>query len=72
MDYKDEWKYLRERIRELRMAKGMSIQVLADCANMDRKVISRIENGVVDGITFATLCKIADAFEVPPGELVRR
>jgi DNA-binding Xre family transcriptional regulator len=72
MEYRDEWKYLREKITRLRKGRGMSIQALADYANMDRSSLSRIESGKVASITFETLCKIAEALEVPPGELVRR
>ncbi len=72
MAYNDEWKYVRKRIRELRIARGMSIQALADYANIDRSNLSNIENGKVVNMWFTTLYKIAEALEVPPGELVRR
>lgn len=72
MIYEQEWKYVRDRIRELRTAKGWSVQALADYANKDRRDISRIEKGQVHSITFETLCRIAEALEVPPGELVRK
>jgi transcriptional regulator with XRE-family HTH domain len=72
MSYEDEWKYVRDRIKELRTAKGLSIQALADIADMERVNLGRIERGVATNITFLTLCKIAEALEVAPGELVRR
>jgi DNA-binding Xre family transcriptional regulator len=73
MRYEEEWKYVRERITELRKARGMSIQALADYANIDRSGLSRLESGKnATGIYFSTLCKIAEALDVPPGELVRK
>ena len=71
MSYQEEWEYLIKRIKELRIAKGMSIQALADYANMDRPNVSRIEAGRVRGITFETICRIAEVLEVSPKELMR-
>lgn len=72
MEYEREWKYVRERIKKLRKERGLSIQALADYANIDRSSLSRIESGHATGIYFTTLCRIAEALEVPPGELVRK
>ncbi len=72
MTYDEEWKYVRNRIQELRLARGWSIQALADYANKDRRDVSRIEKGQVNSITLQTLCKIAEALEVPPAELLRK
>jgi transcriptional regulator with XRE-family HTH domain len=70
--YEEEWKYVREKITELRKKRGMSIQALADVANIDRPNLSYIESGKASGMYFSTLCRIADALEIPPGELVRK
>ncbi len=72
MDYQEEWDYVRKRIKELRIAKGLSIQALADIANIDRPNLSYIESGRANGMFFTTLCKIAEALEVAPGDLVRK
>ncbi len=72
MEYEREWDYLRKRIRQLRTERNLSIQALADYANMERKNLSNIESGIAGGITLHTICKIAEALEVAPGELVRR
>ncbi len=72
MGYQQEWEYVIKRIKELREAKGWSIQALADYANMDRANISRIEAGIVTNIYFSTLCRIAETLEVSPGELIRK
>ncbi len=71
MDYQKEWDYVRRRIKELRIAKGLSIQALADIANIDRPNLSYIESGKAKGMFFETLCKIAEALDVKPSELVR-
>jgi DNA-binding Xre family transcriptional regulator len=72
MGYAEEWKFVRERITELRKARGLSIQALADYANIDRSNLSDIESGKAKGMYFSTLCDIAEALEVTPGDLVRR
>ncbi len=71
MGYEEEWKYVRSRITELRKAKGWSIQALADYANMDRSNLSYIESGKAKGMYLTTLCSLAEALEVTPGELLR-
>ena len=73
MEYEKEWEYVRGRITQLRKEKGWSIQALADYANIERSSLSRLESGKnATGIYFTTLCRIAEALEVPPGELVRK
>ncbi len=71
MAYEEEWTYLRHKITELRKARGWSIQALADYSDIDRSNLSYIESGRAHSMTYSTLCKIAEALEVPPGELVR-
>ncbi len=72
MEYEEEWKYVRNKITELRKARGWSIQALADYADMDRSNMSYIESGKANGMYLSTLCKIAEALEVAPGDLVRK
>ncbi len=72
MDYPEDWAYVIKRIRQLREAKSWSLQALADYANMDRANLSRIEAGQAVNMYFSTLCKIAEALEVSPGELIRK
>jgi DNA-binding Xre family transcriptional regulator len=72
MAYQEEWDYVRGRITELRKARGLSIQALADIADIERPNLSRLESGRSSSIHFTTLCKLADALGVPPGDLVRR
>ena len=73
MEYEKEWEYVRGMITKLRLERGWSIQALADYADIDRSSLSRLESGMnVTGIYFKTLCRIAEALEVAPGDLVRR
>jgi DNA-binding Xre family transcriptional regulator len=72
MTYEKELDYVRQTITGLRKARALSIQALADCANIDRSDLSRIESGKVRGIHLSTLCRIAEALEVAPGQLLRR
>jgi transcriptional regulator with XRE-family HTH domain len=72
MAHQDEWNHVRARITELRKARGLSIQALADIADIERPNLSRLESGRSTSVHFTTLCKIAEALGVPPGELVRR
>jgi transcriptional regulator with XRE-family HTH domain len=72
MGYEQEWDYVRKRITELRKARGLSIQALADYANIDRSGLSHIESGKTNGAYFSTLCRIAEALEVPPSDLLRK
>ena len=71
MAYDDERRYLIKRMKEIRIVKGMSMQAVADIANMDRANYSRIESGISTEIYFSTLCRIAEALDVAPGELIR-
>jgi transcriptional regulator with XRE-family HTH domain len=72
MEYLEEWRFVRARIRALRESRGLSIQALADIADIERSSLSRLESGRAAGIYFTTLCKIAEALDIAPGELVRR
>lgn len=56
-------------LREVREQKGLSIQGLADIADLDRSNLSNIENGKVE-ISLCTLYAIAEALEVDPGSLL--
>ncbi len=59
------------RIRELRLAKGWSQQMLADHAQIERAHITRLEEGKKEA-GLRVLERIADALEVGIEDLVRR
>ncbi|MBD9551586.1 helix-turn-helix transcriptional regulator [Pantoea sp. PNT01] len=57
------------RIRELRLARGMRINDLADAVGVDQANISRLETGKQKSFTEQSLNKIANALNVSLGEL---
>jgi len=59
------------RIRELRLAKGWSQQMLADHAQIERAHMTRLEEGKKEA-GLRILERIADALEVGIEDLVRR
>lgn len=59
------------RIRELRLAKEWSQQMLADHAQVERAHLARLEEGIKEA-GLRVLERIADALEVGIEDLVRR
>lgn len=57
-------------IRRLRKEKGLSQEVFSGLAGIARSHLSMIESGDKKA-NFETLWKIANAFNIPPHELVR-
>jgi transcriptional regulator with XRE-family HTH domain len=60
--------YLKEvgkNVRRFRKKKGLTLDVLADRAEMDMRQLGRFERGE-GGFTFLTLFKIAEALEIEP------
>jgi transcriptional regulator with XRE-family HTH domain len=60
------------RVKELRVALGLTQAELADRAGVRRATVSRIENAQVSGIDFSTLERLADVLGVEPGLLIGR
>ncbi len=58
-------------LREQREARGLSQELMAEKADVDRTFISQIERGIRRA-TLTTLCKLSDALEVTPSTLVAR
>lgn len=58
-------------IRSVRKAKGMSQEVLSGFAGIARTHLTMIERGTKQA-NFSTICKIAEAFDMRPSELVRK
>jgi len=56
-------------VRQLREARGLSQQQLADLSDLARKTIVRIENG--DSTTFDVMVSLARGLEISLEELVR-
>lgn len=61
-------KALGNRVREVRMSKGMTMEALADAAGIDYQQVSRVESGKVNA-TVSTIYEIALALKVPFSEL---
>jgi transcriptional regulator with XRE-family HTH domain len=60
------------RIKELRLALGLTQGELAARAGIRRATVSRIENAHVTGIDFNVLEKVADVLGIEPGMLISR
>jgi transcriptional regulator with XRE-family HTH domain len=57
-----------QRIRELRRARGLTQEAVAERAQINAKYFGSIERGEVN-VTVQTIARIADALAVPAGEL---
>ncbi len=60
------------RLKELRVALGLTQAELAARAGVRRATVSRIENAHVTGIDFAVLERLAGVLGVDPGMLISR
>jgi len=60
------------RLKELRLALGLTQAELATRASIRRATVSRIENARVTAIDLKVLEKLADALAVDPGFLLSR
>ena len=60
------------RLKELRLALGLTQAELATRAGIRRATVSRIENAQVTAINLKVLEKLADALAVDPGFLLSR
>jgi transcriptional regulator with XRE-family HTH domain len=58
------------RLRELRLAKGLTQVQLAELCGMPQSTISRIESGSTTGVDFETLERVAGALGVHPSDLI--
>jgi len=58
------------RLREFRIAKGLTQVQLAELCGMPQSTISRIESGSTTGVDFDTLDRVAAALGVHPSELI--
>jgi transcriptional regulator with XRE-family HTH domain len=64
-------RYLAANLRRLRTRDGMTQEQLAERASLGPVHVRNIERGV-ENVTLATLVALADAFNVPPGQLLRK
>lgn len=59
-----------ERIKERRIASGLSVTELAQLIGKDRATLYRYENGSIDDIPVSTLTRIADVLRTSPTYLI--
>lgn len=59
-----------DRIRNLRLARGLSQEALGQLLGVSRAAVSQWELGVVDNIKLATFLALCDAFGTTPDYLV--
>ena len=64
-------KTIGQTIRDVRKSKKISQEVLSGLAGIGRTHLTMIESGTKQA-NFATLCKIANALEMNPSELVQK
>jgi putative transcriptional regulator len=60
------------RLREIRTARGLSQQKLANKAGIPQSTVSRIETGKTSAIDFALVEKLCRALKCEPGDLIVR
>jgi transcriptional regulator with XRE-family HTH domain len=58
-----------KRVRELREAKGWTLEALGEAAKMNELQVGHIERGASDP-KLSTICRLAHALGVRPGELI--
>jgi len=58
------------RLRDLRKIRGWSQSELARRSGVSQSVISRLESGVIEAVSFENLERLAEALECDPGYLV--
>ncbi|MCU1387845.1 MAG: hypothetical protein JWL72_1183 [Ilumatobacteraceae bacterium] len=61
---------LAERIKQLRIARELTLGQLARDSGLDKGLISRLESGQVRTPTFATLQRLANALDVETNDLL--
>ena len=59
-----------EKIRNARLAKGMTQEELGEILGVQKSAIAKYENGRVVNIKRSTLKKISDVLDIPPHELI--
>lgn len=59
-----------QKIKDARLAKGLTQQELGDIVGVQKSAIAKYENGRVVNIKRSTLQKIASALEIRPSELL--
>ena len=69
-DIKKKETKVAEKIKDLRIRRGLSQSALADKAGIDRKTVNRIENSHFSP-NLSTLFRLCDTLSVAPSELLK-
>jgi transcriptional regulator with XRE-family HTH domain len=59
-------------VRELREARGLSVEELSVACKIARWRLTRIEAGTLRTVDYGELCKLATAFDLSVGEFARK
>jgi len=59
-----------QRLRELRLSRGLSQEALAEAANLDRTYVSSCERGRRN-VSLESIYRLAEGLGVPPEELLK-
>ena len=72
MEYGPHLKAFGTTLKECRSQRGMSREELAKRANVPVERLAAVEAGIPDGLGLAEICRIAQALDVSPCELMKR
>ncbi|MDQ3760657.1 MAG: helix-turn-helix domain-containing protein [Actinomycetota bacterium] len=73
MDADDDARTIGQRVRQIRKARGKSLEVIAGLAGMSAPTLSRIETGklALDSVSQSRIVALASALQIAPSELTR-
>lgn len=69
-NYEAVIKRITQKIKEIRLSRGLSVQELAYRCDMERSNLSRLEAGRTN-MTIKTLCTICNALEVKVADVIK-
>ena len=60
---------IKNRLKELRIERGISQEELAEKSGISRTTLSKIENNEEAAVNTRTIAKLAEVFDVKPSEI---
>ncbi|MBQ8493485.1 MAG: helix-turn-helix transcriptional regulator [Alistipes sp.] len=69
-NYEAVIKRITQKIKEIRLSRGLSVQELAYRCDMERSNLSRLEAGRTN-MTIKTLCTICNALEIKVADVIK-
>ena len=61
---------VRTRIKELRLAKGMTLEAVGDIVGVGKSTVRKWENGIIQNMKRDKIAKLAQALDVSPSYLM--